>query len=456
MNNTACCPNITVSADGQGVVSQAGALLLLEAVRVTGLGEGLSAGQARWRAPRAVHDPGKILTDLVVALALGGDCLADIAVLRSQPDLAGPVASDPVVSRLITTLAADAPRALRAIRKARAAARERAWTLAADRAPGMDGSLIPLDIDATIVIAHSEKEQAAPTWKKTFGFHPLAAFADHGAAAAGEALAIMLRPGNAGSNTAAEHIEVTRLALAQLPRRLRRKVLIRTDSGGGTHDFLAWLASPGRRLHYSVGMTVTEDMHQAILSLPDRIWEPAYDAGGQVRPGAWVAELTGLLDLTAWPAGMRVIVRKERPHPGAQLRFTDIDGHRVTCFATDATTGQLADLELRHRRRARCEDRIRCAKDTGLRGLPLHGFGQNQIWCELVAMACELLAWMQMLALDGPARAWEPKRLRLRLFSAAGRLVRGGRRLRLRFAASWPWATQITTAITRLQALAPG
>jgi hypothetical protein len=122
---------------------------------------------------------------------------------------------------------------------------------------------------------------------------------------------------------------------------------------------------------------------------------------------------------------MRVIVRKERPHPGAQLLFTDIEGHRVTCFATDATTGQLADLELRHRRRARCEDR--CAKDTGLRNLPLHGFAQNQIWCELVAMACELLAWMAMLALDGPARAWEPKRLRPRLFSAAGRLIRGGR-----------------------------
>ena len=120
-----------------------------------------------------------------------------------------------------------------------------------------------------------------------------------------------------------------------------------------------------------------------------------------------------------------MIVRKERPHPGAQLRFTDIGGHRVTCFATDATTGQVADLELRHRRRARCEDRIRCAKDTGLRSLPLHGFAQNQIWCELVAMACELTAWMAMLALDGPARAWEPKRLRLRLFTAAGRLARG-------------------------------
>ena len=187
-----------MSADGNGLVSQAGTLLLAEAARVTGLGEGLSAGLARWRAPRAVHDPGKILTDLAMTLALGGDCLADAAVLRTQPELAGPVASDPVISRLVTTLAADAPRALRAIRKARAAAREKAWALAGDRAPGTDGSLIAVNIDATIVLAHSEKEKAAPTWKKTYGFHPLAAFADHGAGAGGEPLAIVLRPGNAG------------------------------------------------------------------------------------------------------------------------------------------------------------------------------------------------------------------------------------------------------------------
>jgi len=456
VNNTARRPKITVSADGKGLVSQAGGLLLAEALRVTGLGRGLSAGLARWRAPRAVHDPGKILSDLVMTLALGGDCLADVAVLRAGPELAGPVASDPVVSRLISALAAEGPRALRAVRQARAAARERAWALAGDRAPGADGSLIPVDIDATIVLAHSEKEKAAPTWKKTYGFHPLAAFADHGAGAGGEALAILLRAGNAGSNTASEHVEVARLALAQLPRRARRQVLIRTDSGGGTHEFLAWLASPGRRLHYSVGMTLTEEMQEAILALPDRVWEPAYDAGGQVRPGAWVAELTGLLDLGGWPAGMRVIVRKERPHPGAQLRFTDINGHRFTAFATGTRRGQLADLELRHRRRARCEDRIRNAKDTGLRNLPLQGFDQNQLWCELVAMASELTAWMQMLALEGPARAWEPKRLRLRLFSAAGRLVRGGRRLRLRLSATWPWAPQLTAAITRLHAYAPG
>jgi hypothetical protein len=456
VQNTARRTKIAVSADGTGLVSQAGVLLLAETLRVTGLGEGLSGALARWRTSRAVYDPGKILTDLAMAVAVGGDCLADVAVLRAQPELAGPVASDPVVSRLVGALAAEGPRALRVIRKARAAARERAWALAGQRAPGAGGSLIPVDIDATIVIAHSEKEKAAPTWKKTFGFHPLAAFADHGAGAGGEPLAIVLRAGNAGSNTVAEHIEVTKLALAQLPARLRRRVLVRTDSGGGTRDFVTWLASPSRRLHYSVGMTITEDMQEAILAVPERVWEPAYDAGGQVRPGAWVAEITGLLDLAGWPAGMRVIVRRERPHPGAQLRFTDINGHRFTAFATDARRGQLADLELRHRRRARCEDRIRNAKDTGLRNLPLHGFAQNQIWCELVAMASELLAWTAMLALDGPARTWEPKRLRLRLFTTAGRLAHGGRRLQLRLAATWPWAPQLTAAITRLQAYTPG
>jgi hypothetical protein len=204
-------------------------------------------------------------------------------------------------------------------------------------------------------------------------------FADHGAEGSGEPLAFLLRPGNAGSNTASEHVEATALALAQLPRRLRRRVLIRADSGGGTHDFLKWLARPGRRLAYSVGFTITDEIQDAILNIPAQAWTPAYDARRQVRPGAWAAEITGMLDLSSWPKGMRVIVRKERPHPGAQLRFTDIDGHRFTCFVTSTKGGQLADLELRHRRRARCEDR--CAKDTGLRNLPLHGYDQNKIWC---------------------------------------------------------------------------
>ena len=451
MKNTAAHPKIAVSADGAGIVSHAGAVLLTRTLRATGLDAGLSAALGRWRPRRAVHDPGKIIADLAVTLALGGDCLADIAALRAEPGLFGLVASDPVVSRLVSALAADAPRALKAIRGARAAARERAWVLGGGAAPGADGELITVDIDATVVTSCSEKDQATPTWKKTFGFHPLTVFADHGPQGSGEPLTILLRPGNAGSNTASDHIDATQLALAQLPRRLRRQVLIRADSGGGTHDFLNWLAKPGRRLAYSAGFTITEDIQAAILAIPAQAWTPAYDADRQVRPGAWIAELTGMLNLGAWPTGMRVIVRKERPHPGAQLRFTDIDGHRFTCFATSTRGGQLADLELRHRRRARCEDRIRCAKDTGLRNLPLHGYAQNKIWCEIVALACDLLAWTQMLA-----RRWEPRRLRLRIFSAAGRIVRGGRRLRLRLDARWPWAAEITTATARLQALEPG
>jgi len=456
MQNTARRPKIAVSADGRGIVSQAGALLLTETARVTGLAAGLSAGLARWRPSRAVHDPGKIVTDLAVAVALGGDCLADVGVLRAEPALFGPTASDPVVSRLVAKLAADAPAALRSIRAAQSASRQRAWQLAGPAAPGSGGGPVVVDIDATIVTAHSDKQQAKPTWKKTYGFHPLTVFADHGPDGGGEPLAILLRPGNAGSNTAADHIEATKLALAQLPADARRRVLVRADSGGGTREFLAWLTRPGRRLQYSVGFTMTDDVQSAIAKVPARAWTPAYDSEREVRDGAWVAELTGLLDLAGWPKGIRVIARKERPHPGAQLRFTDIDGHRVTCFATSTRHGQLADLELLHRRRARCEDRIRCAKDTGLRNLPLHGYAQNQIWCEIVALACELLAWMAMLALTGNARRWEPKRLRLRLLSAAGRIVRTARRLRLRLAARWPWAAGITTAISRLQALAPG
>src|SRR5260221_14364245 len=173
-----------------------------------------------------------------------------------------------------------------AIRAARAAAGERAWALAGDAAPGAGAGPVTVDIDATIVTACSEKEQAAPTWKKTFGFHPLGVFADHGPAGSGEPLAIMLRPGNAGSNTAADHIKATRLGPAQLPRRLRGKVLVPTDSGGGTHDFLARLASPGRRLAYSAGVPITEDLQDAILKIPARAWAPARDSEQQVRDGA--------------------------------------------------------------------------------------------------------------------------------------------------------------------------
>ncbi len=207
-----------------------------------------------------------------------------------------------------------------------------------------------------------------------------------------------------------------------------------------------------------VGFTLPANTAELLTRIPESVWAPAYDGHDEIRDGAWVAELTGLLDLSKWPTGMRVIVRKERPHPGAQLRITDIDGHRVTAFATNTATGQLADLELRHRRRARCEDRIRVAKDTGLRNLPLQGFNQNRIWCAIVALAVEVTTWMQLLALPGhQARRWEPKRLRLRLFTVPAALARTGRRVLLHLASKAPWAGVVHDAILTLRQLAvPG
>jgi hypothetical protein len=264
----------------------------------------------------------------------------------------------------------------------------------------------------------------------------------------------LLRPGNAGSNTAADHITTAQLALAQLPKKYRRgrRTLIRTDSAGGTHEFVAWLARRGRWLSYSVGMTITEQIHQAVLKVPATAWTAAIEPGGEIRDGAWVAEITGDC-LKGWPKGMRLIVRKERPHPGAQLRITDADGLRLTCFATNTTAIPIAALELRHRQRARAEDRIRAARATGLRNLPLHHTAQNQIWLEIVQIALDLLAWMPMLALTGGTRRWEPRRLRLRLFSAAAQLVTTARRRYLRFTSHWPWADVITGALARLEAL---
>ena len=457
-------PALTVDGGGSSVVAHAGVTLLLRTAQTVGLSAALSTALAPWRKPLAVHDPAKIVLDLAVSLAIGGDCLADIAQLRACPEVFGLVASDPTVSRCIDALAADAPAALAAINTARAGARAQAWRLAGDRAPDHAANAsrpVVIDVDATLITAHSEKEAAAPTFKRGFGHHPLWAFVDHGAEGTGEPLAFLLRAGNAGSNTAADHLTVIKAALAQLPGGHDRgkKVLVRVDGAGGTHELLAWLTR--RRLSYSVGFSLPGNLaaiQQKLATIPDQLWEPAYDADGQIRPGAWVAEVTELFNLSSWPAGMRLIVRRERPHPGAQLRITDLDGHRITAFVTNTTRGQLADLELRHRRRARCEDRIRCAKDTGLTNLPLHDLAQNQIWCAIVALACELTAWTQTLALTGhpeheTARRWEPKRLRLRLFSIPARVARTGRRRLLHLAASAPFTALVLAGLHALDRL---
>ena len=458
MKTTGLYPRVHIDRARVAAVGQAGGVLLTETIRVTGLGRGLSEALAGWRKPLAVHDPGKIIADLAISLVLGGEALSDIDTLRSEPGVYGRVASDPTVSRLIGVLAEDADKAIKAIGQARQQARAVAWGLAGEHAPDHQASAddpLVIDLDATLITAHSDKQLAAPTFKRGFGFHPLLAFADHGPAGTGEALVAHLRTGRAGSNTAADHISVTRQALAQLPNqnpRPGRKVLVRADGAGGTKDFTGWLTS--HRLSYSVGFTLPLDTAGLYQQIPEWVWVPALNGDDEARDGADLAEFTGLLNLSGWPAGMRVIVRRERPHPGAQLRFDDVDGYRLTAFATNTAGGNLQQLELRHRRRARCEDRIRIAKDTGLANLPLHSFDANRIWLQIVALASELQAWSGMLALHGhEARRWEPKRLRYRLYAIPATLARRARRVILHLSSQSRWAPLIHAGITKLRDL---
>jgi hypothetical protein len=435
-------------------VSLAGAQLLVETARVSGLTSALSEQLACWRKPMAVHDPGKVITDLAVMLAVGGDCPADVTLLRSGSGLFGPVASTATISRLIDTLAGAGDQALSALRAARAAARAQVVPRTRQPAAESDDEVV-VDIDATLVTAHSEKQAAAPTYKRGFGFHPLMAYADHGAGGTGEGLAAINRPGNANAGTATDHLAILDLIEQQLTPVERDRLVIRTDTAACTHAFLDALEQRG--IDYTVGFYARADVAAVIEALPASAWTPAIDADGVLRDGAWVAELTDRLHLDGWPDRMRVIARKERPHPGAQLRLTDVDGHRITCFATNHPGTDLPTLELRQRRRARCEDRIRAAKDTGLRNLPYHDAASNQIWIELVLLAQDLTAWMQTLALTGQHAVAEPKRLRLLLFGIAARLIRTGRRTILDLDAAWPFAATVVAAINRLRALpAPG
>jgi DDE family transposase len=458
VQSTAWSKDLRVTAGGAGVVSHVGAALLRMLADRAGLTEALSAGlarQGRW----PVHDRGRVLVDLAVLIADGGEAICDIDVLRHQDELFGSVASDTTAWRCLDEIGAAQ---LRRIAAARAKVRARVWQLVGGPPPATAGGRdvnggVVLDVDSNLLIAHSNREGAALTYKHSYGFHPILVTCDN----TGELLAIRLRPGNAGANTAADHLDVLAEAIAQLPAADRRCLLIRGDSAAATHAVLDWLTaqnSTRRHVEYSIGWSIGEPERAAITALPTSAWSPALDADGGVRDGADVAELTGLLTLLGWPAGVRVIVRRERPHPGAQLSlFEERDGWRYTAFVTNTGAGSLQWLEVRHRAHARVEDRICCAKDTGLGRLPSREFAINQAWCVAAAIAADLIAWLQLLALDGELARAEPKRLRYRLLHTAARLVRGQRRRRLRIPASWPWADQITAAFDRIAAIpAPG
>jgi Transposase DDE domain group 1 len=434
--------NFEVSTDGVGVVGHAGAALLRELADRVGLTAALG-----WRDPhgRRRHPDAAVLRDLAVILADGGDCLSDLAVLRDQPALFGPVASTPTAWRVVERTASD-PDGLARLRAARAHARARAWAAGGDP----DVELLIIDADATLVLAQTDaKEGAAGTYKGSFGFAPLLAYLDRGPAP-GEPLAGLLRPGNAAPGATDDLVELVDLALAQLPA-AERPVLVRSDSAGGSSK-LAWHLRE-RGIGFTLGMQIDAHVREAILAQPEHAWTPAVEPDGPVRPGAEACELTGWIDLHTWPPGTRAICRREDAHPGAQLRFTDHDGHRFQVFLTDQPDPDIARLELRHRQRARVEDRIRAAKATGLANLPFDRWRRNAIWLELVLAAQDLTCWTQALLLAGPLARAEPKTLRYRLLHVAARIVRHARRLILRLQASWPWAAELARAFVRLRAL---
>ena len=437
---------VEVTSDGAGLVSHAGAALVAQVADKVGLTAALSARLASIKQRRRGHDPGRVIRDLAVMLVDGGECVSDLGAVREQDALFGAVASNSTAFRVVDRIAST-PGLLDALRVAHARARARFWEL--HGAP----ERLTLDVDATLITAHSEKENAAGNYKGGYGFHPLQVYLDE----TREALGGLLRAGNAGANTADDHVAVIDRALAQIPAQYieELEILVRADSAGATHGLVDYCHEGNMR--FSVGYELTEKVRAAILDIPENAWVPALDQDGSVRTNGEVCEITDKVDLSAWPERCRLIVRRERPHPGAQLSFTDHDGYRFQAILTDQTDENIAVLECRHRQHAHVEDRIRDDKDTGLAKFPFKEFALNEVWLEIVLLAHDLIIWTQALALDGELAKAEPKRLRYRLLHVAGRLAFSGRRSKLHLQNTWPWATELKAAFERLTALpAPG
>ena len=437
MKRNARRPGIVVTTGGRGVVSHAGARLLCELADDVGLTGALSEAMALTKQRRRGHDRGQVLVDMAVAIADGATSFSDLAVLADQPGLFGDVASISTAWR--TAEAVDAE-VLARIASARAEARAEAW------ASGLDPGFYVVDIDATLVTAHSDKEGGAPNYKNGFGFQPMLAFLD----ATGEPLAGLLRPGNAAAWSAEDNVAVLDAALGQLPVDPKEsEVIARTDSAGASHGFTD--ACRSRGVHFVVGFKLTSELARIIMEVPSSRWISTISADGtDEREVGEVAEITDLVDLHAWPENTRMFVRREEPHPGAQLTFTDVDGHRFQIFITDHPATDICFLEALYRGRGRAERSICDLKDTGLANLPSGKFAINEAWLALVLIAGDLLAWTKGLCLEGSLANAEPKRLRYALLHSAGVLVRSARRTTLRIAEGWPWADDLVAAFGRL------
>lgn len=455
MHATSRLARLAVTTDGRGIEGRAGAAMLSMAADAFGLTAGLRRALDPVRS-WDVHPPGQVARDLAVMLADGGRSISDIETLRrGDRGLFGTVASEPTAWRTIEAVAADELAVTRLFDEL-ANVRERVWSLGAAPA-GWDDPSRPafVDIDATLITAHSDKDRAAGNYKGGYGFHPLLAFVDRGDGR-GEPLGMLLRPGNAGANSVQDNADLLEQALWWLPERpAGKQVVVRGDSAMATKGLLGYARAADVKVCVSLPIGRHPQIQQAIrvLHTDPQVWVPALRQDGDARPGAHIAELPDPPLGDGWPSGLRVIVRREPLHPGAQQTLDDIDGHRFTAQLTDLHDPDIVALDVVHRARAHIEDRIKDAKDTGLSNLPCGDFDRNTVWVALVLVALSLVCWFQILLLDGDLAFARPPTLRYRLWHAAARVVRSARRRIVRLQADWPWAPDLLTAFQRLRAL---
>jgi hypothetical protein len=475
MKDTPWDHGLRVFAEAEGLVGQAGAVLLRKLADQVGLTAALGSALAR-AGKFPLVDRGMALVSMAVAIVLGATSMNDIALLAHQEPVFGAAPSDTTVRR---TLELADPRTLDKIARVRARVRAHVWKLIAARPAGFPwlsvaGKLLAgwlvIDLDGTLITAHSEKQGAAPTFKKGYGFHPLGAWLANTA----ESLAMLLRPGNAGSNTFADHLSVLTAAIRQIPARMRSKLLVRVDGAGASHELIAHLLSLSSRCRtvlFTCGWMITEADEQAVRLLPASAWQAAVDQDGAVQEDKHVAEITHLLSRAAgWPDGLRWIVRRTRPSRRQAKNLTAFEratGWRYSIIVTNipAASGiggvpgshHAQFIDVLHREHAIVEDQVRTNKAMGLRNLPSKAWTVNCGWVLAANIAADLSAWCRLLGLYDcdDLKDAEPDTLRYRLWSLPARLVRHARARVLKISRTWPWKDAFLACWQRLCAL-PG
>ena len=436
---------VAVTGDGTGVTSQAGTHLLGGIAQQLGLADGFSQVLAGTTSRSGAHDRGRVLTQMAMTIAGGGRCLSDLRTLRDQPDLFGTVASDATAWRAVHQVDDGLLDQLVRVRQV-------ATARLLESAGIDDLDEVVLDVDATLLNLHSEDKQGAgPTFKGTFGFAPMFCFIEPFGLPAGT-----LRPGRSTANNAGDQLAALDQAIGCLPDvwqaghrpgdgpgQVVGRIRVRADTAAGSGKMVRGLAA--RNVVFAVGMRATDDAATVIAGLDEDGWGPAYDTNGKVRDGAQVREVPDLVPSWA-PEGTRAIVRRERPHPGAQLRLWDHNGRRHQVTLTNDTEPDITIIERDHRAHAVVENRIKNLKATGLSRVPFSDWNANRVWVELVQTAALLLAALQTLVDDDELAVAEPRRLRYALLHVAARITRHARRLWLRLDRTWPWTHQLLTA----------